>query len=344
MTIYPATPLPRIPSLRMTRSSLERVISYPRLHVCLFDLGNATPRRNGGAGFTLAGLPTVIEADQSERMEVSYSATIDRSARMAMSNAIQRLSKLRPTVVVRLRVVEISRQHIGLGSKTALVLAALKAIDLACNLGLAQHDLQMLSGRGGTSGIGINTFFAGGFVIDGGHSSRAHGGLLPSRFRRRFDIPPVIHSNIIPDNWRFHLLLPAGNYMHGAQEYEFFKNNTPIPAQETFRTIALAYHGLAPAVATNDLRLLRDILTSLHRIGFKRRELKGQTASVNIAVSRLRQRNDCAVGLSSMGPLVYAVTEADNHHFTRFVESLCRDGAVEMLGSFAGRNLGYESH
>lgn len=111
-----------------------------------------------------------------------------------------------------------------------------------------------------------------------------------------------------------------------------------------FRTIALAYHGLAPAVATNDLRLLRDVLTSLHRIGFKRTELRDQTASVNVVVRRLRQRNDCAVGLSSMGPLVYAVAEADNRHFSRFVESLCRDGAAEMLGSFVGRNLGYESH
>lgn len=323
---------------------MQKVISYPRLHVCLFDLGNATPRRNGGAGFTLAGLPTVVEAQQSERMEVSYSDTIDRPARMALLNAIQRLCKKRPGIVVRLRVAEVSRQHVGLGSKTALVLGALKAIDLACGLGLAQRDLQVLSGRGGTSGIGINSFFAGGFVIDGGHSSRGRGGFLPSRFRRRFDIPPVIHSNRIPENWRFHLLLPAGNYVHGAQEYDFFKKNTPIPVQETLRTIALAYHGLAPAVATNDLRLLRDTLTSLHLIGFKHRELKGQTASVISAVRRLSQRNDCAVGLSSMGPLVYAVAEADNRYFTRFVESLCRDGAAEMLGSFAGGNLGYESH
>jgi beta-ribofuranosylaminobenzene 5'-phosphate synthase len=333
-----------MPLGRMTRSSLEKVISYPRLHVCLFDLGNATPRRNGGAGFTLAGLPTVVEAHRSERIAVSYSSTVDRPARMALSNAIQRLSKIRPDAVAQLRVVEVSRQHIGLGSKTALVLGALKAIDLACDLRLAQHDLQVLSGRGGTSGIGINTFFTGGFVIDGGHSYQGNGGFLPSRFRRRFDIPAVIHSSSIPDNWRFHLLLPAGRYVHGAQEFDFFKKNTPIPVQQVFHTIALAYHGLAPAVAANDLRLLRDVLTLLHHIGFKSRELRGQTAPVNAVIRRLRQRNDCAVGLSSMGPLIYAVAEADNRHFTRFVESLCRDGAAEMLGSHAGRNLGYEGH
>jgi beta-ribofuranosylaminobenzene 5'-phosphate synthase len=320
------------------------VISYPRLHACLLDLGNATSRRNGGAGFTLAGLPTVVEAHQSKRVEVSYSAIVDQPARMALANAIKRLSKIRPSALAELRVVEVSRQHIGLGSKTALILGALKAIDLACDLRLTQHDLQVLSGRGGTSGIGINAFFGGGFVIDGGHSCQGHRRFLPSRFRRRFDIPPVIHSASIPGNWRFHLLLPSGKYVHGTQEYDFFKKNTPIPALEVFRTIALAYHGLAPAVATNNLRLLRDTLISLHCVGFKRRELKGQSASVNMVVRRLRQRDDCAVGLSSMGPLVYAVAEADNRYFTRFVESLCRDGAVEMLGSFAGRNLGYESH
>lgn len=320
------------------------MISYPRLHACLFDLGNATSRRNGGAGFTLAGLPTVVEALQSNRVEVSYSAIVDQPARMALANALKRLSKIRPSAVAELRVVEVSRQHVGLGSKTALILGALKAIDLACDLRLNQHDIQVLSGRGGTSGIGINAFFNGGFVIDGGHSCEGHSSFLPSRFRRRFDIPPVIHSASIPGNWRFHLLLPSGKYVHGSEEYDFFQKNTPIPALEVFRTIALAYHGLAPAVATNDLRLLRDTLISLHRVGFKRRELKGQSASVNMVVRRLRQRDDCAVGLSSMGPLVYAVAEADNRYFTRFVESLCHDGAVEMLGSFTGRNLGYESH
>jgi beta-ribofuranosylaminobenzene 5'-phosphate synthase len=277
-------------------------------------------------------------------MTVNYLPTIDQSARLALSHAIQRLSKLRPGIAAFLRVAEVSRQHIGLGSKTALVLGALKALDLACDLRLAQRDLQLLSGRGGTSGIGINAFFIGGFVIDGGHSSRGSTGFLPSRFRRRFDIPPVIHSTNIPDNWRFHLLLPSGKYVHGAEERDFFKKNTPIPSQEVFRTIALAYHGLAPAVATNDLRLLRDILTSLHRVGFKRRELRGQSESVKTIIRSLRQRKDCAVGLSSMGPLVYAVAEADNRHFTRFVDTLCRDGAAEMLGSFSGRNRGYESY
>jgi beta-ribofuranosylaminobenzene 5'-phosphate synthase len=154
----------------------------------------------------------------------------------------------------------------------------------------------------------------------------------------------VTHSSQIPENWRFHLLLPSGRYLHGAEEFEFFRRNTPIPSHEAWRAIALAYHGLAPAVSSGDLPLLREVLMCLHRVGFKRRELRGQSASVRWVVRELRKRTDVAVGLSSMGPLVYAVADADNRNCSRYIESLCRQGAAELLGVFAGRNLGYESY
>lgn len=338
MTTYPAPS-----SLAIRETKVKKVISYPRLHCCLFDLGNATPRKDGGAGFTVSGLPAIIEARPSQQMGVSYSAAIDRSARNAISTAMLRLVRMKPKAAARLDILQIPPQHIGLGSKTTVILGVLKALDLACDLELTQQQLQVLSGRGGTSGIGVNTFFTGGFVVDGGHDSRRHKGLIPSRFRHNFEIPPVVYRCNIPENWCFTLLLAPGLKMQGASEYEFFQKNTPIHSGQVLRTIALAYHGLVPAVRTSDLRLLRETLDSLHKIGFKHRELIGQSAMVRTLFCVLRQRRDCAVGLSSMGPLVYAVAEVDNRPFGEFVESLCHRFNVKMLGRFSGRNLECET-
>jgi beta-ribofuranosylaminobenzene 5'-phosphate synthase len=325
----------------MLRLRLKRVISYPRLHACLFDLGNATPRKHGGAGFSIAGLPAIVDARPSSRMDVVYSVEVDGSTRTAISAAIRRLARVRPSIAAQLRIVSVPPQHVGLGSKTAVILAVLKAIDLVCTLRLTKSDLQFLSGRGGTSGVGINVFFTGGFVVDGGHDSRVHRGFLPSRFRRPLKIPPSTCRIGIPAGWRFHLLLAPGKLMHGIEERRFFERNTPIPRGEVFQTIALAFHGLVPAVRTGDLRLLRDILDSIHEIGFKHRELSGQSAVVRSIVRSLYRRGDCAVGLSSMGPLVYAVSNADNGELSEFVESLSRSTGARMLGAFSGRNLGY---
>ena len=48
------------------------------------------------------------------------------------------------------------------------MLAVLASIDAALDLRLAREELQLLSSRGGTSGIGIHTYFVGGFLIDAG--------------------------------------------------------------------------------------------------------------------------------------------------------------------------------
>lgn len=331
-------------SQKLTPSNnLTTITSYPRLHVCLFDLGHATPRSYGGAGFAVAGLPAVVKAHPSSRAAVEWATPADTSIRKAVSIAIARLMAAREDAVARLQVLSIPPQHVGLGSKTATILGVLKAIDLACDLKLTKQDLQTLSGRGGTSGIGVNTFFTGGFIVDGGHDFRKSRALIPSRYRRRFEIPPVINRTCIPEEWRFTLVLAPGKSLSGSAEHEFFRRNTPIAPRQVFETIALAYHGIIPAVASGDLRLLRDALESVHKVGFKHRELMCQSSTVKAAIRALTQRQDCAVGLSSIGPLLYAVSHVDNHSFTKFADSLRDRLGVSMLGTFTGGNGGYSS-
>jgi beta-ribofuranosylaminobenzene 5'-phosphate synthase len=193
-----------------------------------------------------------------------------------------------------------------------LLLAIIQAVNQLYDLGLSRTVIQTLSGRGGTSGIGINAFFEGGFLVDGGHAQQLPGLHSPSSSRRPSQVPPVMYRCDIPSRWRFCLFLPdvlGASQLSGVAEESFFKRNTPIPAAEVFETVAIAYHGIAPAVRDGDLNTLSHGLARLQQLGFKRREIDGRGVSVTALLQSLASIPECASGMSSVGPLVYAIVD-----------------------------------
>jgi len=318
------------------------VRAYPRIHVALLDLGGVTHRKYGGAGFAIAGLRTEVEAAVSGHTSVLGIERLDLRCQRDVLAAIERLNKAYPTAEVEVVVRRSAPQHIGLGSKTTLIMATLRAAALAKGIAADAKTLQGLSGRGGTSGIGVNAFFRGGFIIDAGHDPKSTGGFVPSGARRGFAIPPVICRTSIPLRWRFHLILAAPARFAGTREVAFFRANTPIPEREVLRTMALAYHGVAAAVLTADLTLLKAALRGLHSVGFKKRELDNQAAAVRRLLRELDLDTECAVGLSSIGPLIYAIRDAASEAAGRAVCAACEAHGARLLGVYRGRNRGSE--
>ena len=68
-----------------------------------------------------------------------------------------------------------------------------------------------------------------------------------------------------------------------------------------------------------------------------------QSPKVKEIVRALQRRGDCAAGLTSMGPLVYAVSDGDNRYFGKFADLVCHRVGARLLGAFSGRNRGYKS-
>ena len=318
------------------------VESFSRLHIGLLDLANATPRKYGGAGFTLSGPSVIVQAIRSRRTGIDHSGNIDTRAAGDLELAVQRLQKVAAGSTVCVQVLRMVPQHVGLGSKTALVLATLKAIDLECSLNLSRETLQLLSGRGGTSGIGINAFFDGGFLVDAGHVASRSSQFYPSSHKRRFDPPPVALRYLIPSEWRFHLLLPARKIYSAGAEVSFFKINTPTTKPQALRSISVMYHAIAPAILGGDLAGLRSGLIELHGTGFKSREVRSQSSTVKALLREIAESTVYPAGLSSMGPLVYAVASADDIVASSTLRDMCGQYGAKYLGSFAGRNSGWQ--
>jgi len=318
--------------------------AYPRLHIGLLDLGSATPRRYGGAGFLIDGLPIQFEITRSFRTSIHGTEQLDPNAKSQLSRAIERFRSLVPDFDADITLTSKPLQHVGLGTKTALLLGVLKGLDCIANSQLDNITLQRLSGRGGTSGVGLNAFFVGGFVADLGQQADCTTGThAPSSAAEPRDLPPIGCKLNIPTSWNFHLILPGETRFSGPQEVAFFKAATPLPKPEVFETIATMYHGIVPAVLEGQLLQLRQSLIRLHQIGFKARELSAQSDLVRRSYKALQCIPNCAVGLSSIGPLLYVVADESDSESDCSIMQICESfPSLTYLGRVKGRNEGFE--
>jgi beta-ribofuranosylaminobenzene 5'-phosphate synthase len=304
------------------------------------DMGNVTSRTYGGAGFALSSPATEIIAERSSgRTEIAGLEMLDADAQAGLRACVNRWAQLNKSAHVHIKIHRLPIQHIGLGTKTSLLMGTLAAATLAAGKEISQSAIQTLSGRGGASGVGVNTFFHGGFVADAGHPARKDLSFAPSSRRISHAVPPILSRVPIPERWQVYLFLPSGRRFSGNAEQEFFTKNTPIRRSEVLDSIALLYHGVVPAVLTADLSLLKESLANLHKVGFKKRELAAQSEDVKAIIAYLDSIRDCAVGLSSMGPLIYAISERT---ISAEVEDIKKTFNVDLLATCSGRNRGFE--
>ena len=317
------------------------VRAFPRIHMTLVDLAGATRRRFGGAGFALQAAPAVVRAVRAARTRLDILPNLLDRDRRDLQKYAESISEALNTCF-HIEVRSIMRQHVGLGSKTALLLAVGFACNALARSPLSPRQLALLSGRGGTSGVGVNTTFTGGFVVDGGHRAAVDVPYVPSSAGRPSTLPPALVRLNLPTDWRVHLFLPRGRCYSAAEEIRFFEHNTPIPVKEVYDVMAAVYHGIATAVAEADLDCLRYALREVQRTGFKRREIDNQTPSVRKLLNRLDAEEGLAAGMSSLGPLVYAVAATGPKGAWEPVLARILTPDVEYLGCFRGRNRGYE--
>lgn len=311
-----------------------RVDTGARLHCSLLDVAQVTDRTYGGAGFMIAGPRTVVSATRASTWEV-WSDAADERARADLAKLVERLSAHYPGHRAKIDVIALPPQHVGLGTKTSLLLAVLVAVHEEFGIHAEIEQLQALSGRGGTSGIGIHGFFTGGFLVDAGHPRAEVPVVGPSSAQRPARRPLLAAQISVPETWRFHLVLSGGTSWHGGPEVDFFARDAQLPAAEVYEAIALSYHGLLPAVRSADRAALARALVRMHEIGFKARELRAQAGRVREVYRALIRTCDAPVGLSSMGPLLYVILEENDARGEQRVAAIASEAGCRYLGGYA---------
>lgn len=312
------------------------ITAYPRVHMGLVDLAGATPRSYGGAGVALGTLPIRTTASQAKSFNLQSdgpTADLVQKVYQAVDNAAGVGHDVRAVVSVRGPV----RPHVGLGSSTLVVLSVLLALSRLNRWKTSARDLVQLSGRGRTSGVGITSFFRGGFVVDAGQKGHPADHIYrPSRDPGRRVASLPIGSWSVPTEWRVSLVgCDQDPTIAPSVESPFFASHSPVSRSDVYEQLALLYHGLIPAVVEADLADFARCLRRFQSIGFKREEIDAQPESVQ-NILKVAWEMGLAAGLSSLGPIVFIIHRG---RISRDAWAKCA-GPPDFMGPFKFRNRG----
>jgi beta-ribofuranosylaminobenzene 5'-phosphate synthase len=239
------------------------VTARSRVHVSLADMAFASPRGFGGVGFAVSDPCTRVRISPATQIQIDGIDKLDARSGFALSELVERMVLRANKTGCKIELLNSPPQHVGFGSQTSLSLAVAAGINAIYELGLQREELQLLSGRGGGSGVGIHAFFHGGIIWDAGRAREEIMAYQPSGAGAPTTLPPLMLRIHFPATWSIVLALPDCRTISGTPENEFFQSNTPIPELESLRTMAELYHGVLPAFHNSDYRALARSLTDL---------------------------------------------------------------------------------
>lgn len=304
-------------------------ISAPsRLHFGLFSIGDSVARKFGGIGLMIDSPRTIVTASQSESLQIADGPE-NRACWTAIQNwfvgmrltlrstlSIDRLDEL----PVHIDVESVPSRHAGFGSGTQLALSSVTAVTRLLELPLPRaSELAALIGRGKRSGIGSHGFCRGGFLVDRGKLKEER--LAPLDFRTDF-----------PESWTIvTVIIEQAAGLWGAQEQNAFSRLPGTSVVKRDEMIEIVRNRIIPGVLHRDFDLFSEGVYEFgHRSGMMFAEIQNgpyNGPQIEELIDRIREFGVKAVGQSSWGPCVFAITRNDKaaSQLVEFVHSAYGD-------------------
>ena len=280
----------------------------PRLHLTLIGMDKDGYRMNGGVGFAIKEPTLKLRFSRSGEFGLE-----DVRHFPFREEEIFRIKKIinkeKRTIGGKYNIrIEIKGElptHFGFGSSTATRLACLEALYLVNNCRPKREQLVSSSGRGGTSGIGINAYFEGGLIIDLGRRSKEFF-FCPSQLSENRKSLPLMMQRVEMPKWEVGICIP-NNIPHKSEKEEaaFFRKTCPITSSEVYKTLYHVIYGLYSAVRENDKKTFCLALKSIQQCAWKFSERKQYGKKLFEIEQRLYECGADAVGMSSLGPSLF---------------------------------------
>ncbi|GBF36361.1 MAG TPA: hypothetical protein EYG87_01320 [Methanothermococcus okinawensis] len=285
--------------------------SPSRIHIGLIDLNGSIGRIDGGVGIALDFPNFYIEGKESSEIEIEVkSKGIQEDILRSIKDRLLWVSKKVLNYIgedgIYIKVKSIIPLHSGLGSGTQMALSTGMLISKIYKKDLDVKTLASITGRGGTSGIGVYAFERGGFIVDGGHTfgkGKDKERFSPSSASKNVRTPPLIFRHDF--NWSVVLTIPKGENIHGEREIDIFKRYCPVPLEETQKICHIILMKMLPAVVEEDIVSFGESINKLQYLGFKRVEVGLQRDTVKDLLKELQKVSYS--GLSSFGPTLYSI-------------------------------------
>lgn len=283
-----------------------------RLHLTLLAMHSGEYRINGGIGFAIADPACELAFSGAPILSID-----DQRADPLLPSELARLSTLLQaeqkrhgfTNALAVAIGGSMRTHSGFGSGTAISLACLEALHRLNGSTPSPAALISASGRGGTSGVGIHTYFSGCCVFDLGRPV----GIEPHEpsHQATASQPPLVLDHLPMPEWDIGICIPLGiPHKSEAEERAFFERTCPLPAEAVYATLYHSLFGLYAAIREADRVTFCRALRTVQECAWK----KAERLEYGAALAEIEQAlYDCgaeAVGMSSLGPTLFFL--ADN--------------------------------
>lgn len=291
----------------MSSTLMSRIRTPSRLHFTLIDMNGEIGRVDGGLGVSLQHPSVEFDFRWNERTIVRGGQTNEQDLVTMELAACSHVLRVEPKIEIIIR--QMIPPHQGLGSGTQLKLALLSALCRQFGLDYSLSDLVAKSTRGGTSGIGVNAFHTGGFLLDGGHSVDSQKkSFAPSRYATEAGQPPLLLRYEFPTHWGIVLFIPKCLHgLSGRDELEFMRSHTPIPISEVQSASHVILMRLLPAICEVDLEAFGSSVDKLQETGWKRRHWnRPDLRPLELVRSAFRETiGITGCGLSSTGATIF---------------------------------------
>ena len=266
-----------------------RIHANSRLHLGFLSLNSLSQYSYGGIGVSIDKYPTILSISKSNRFISNLSKKLNNQILKYLKN--NNLSRS-----IKIECQERPTQHIGLGSGTQLNLSVEELVSKFYGI---SNDVNIFN-RTYRSGIGINSYKKGGFIID-----------CP---KKDLNDSRVIFKSKFPNSWKIILLFDNKKKgLHGKTEKSFFLPSNSNNLRKQLSDILV--NEIIPAVSYRDFNVFAKGLTEFQKINYlfyssiqKSMYLSSDIAKVIKDISKLFK---VGVGQSSWGPTSYIFVNSE---------------------------------
>jgi len=276
-----------------------------RIAINLYDMNGDLGRIDGGMGFSLEYPRFVFQASLSDKFNIKNGEKISKELFTSVLNSLNTIKeKFNFKNFINIEIEESIPEHSGFGSKTATLLSVCHAYGKLNGIDLEFRKLAKILHRGGTSGLGINLIDKGGFMLEGGHSTEDKKKFGPSSSINEIHPAPVLARYNMP--WEILIILPKSDRIFGKKEITFFKEICPIKKEDIEEVARITLSQVLPSVVESRINEFCNGINTIQTKKWKRSEIEQQGEIVKNIMGDLRNFGAKGVGMSSMGPCIYA--------------------------------------
>jgi beta-ribofuranosylaminobenzene 5'-phosphate synthase len=290
-----------------------KITAFPRIHITLIGMNSDGYRINGGIGFSVCDPKIYIKIKTSKDCEI-FDERFKGFLKEERERIVNKLNQIKFEFgfknSIECTIDGDSMTHFGLGTSTAVYLGCIEGLFLLNNRKYDELLLKHISSRGGTSGIGLITYFKGGCVFDVGISNTSDSILKPSSIIGERGNLPLIMNHINAPKWGIGILLPLKikNKSEKEEEY-FFKKTCPI-SKENVNSILyeVVYGALSNLLEENYIEFSASV-NAIQKTKWKLEERQLYSPEISNIESILMKSGAIGIGMSSLGPGLYFMSK-----------------------------------